>query len=285
MQTAKWFLQLSRPRFWFYLFGPFLVGFAAGYNRLDFSLVEVSTLLLAGLFFTLPANLLIYGVNDLFDYETDKNNPKKKQYETLIAPKNRGKFTQVLTVSTVPFIVAIIARLLADGNMIALYSFIAFLFFGIGYSAPPIRAKTKPFLDSFFNILYIFPGFVAYAILGGGWPSWQVILASTAWVMAMHAFSAIPDIKSDKKASLRTIATILGQKRTILFCAFLYITSAALTFGYLRGFSVMAGAVYATLMFAAYVAHKDKDIFAVYKTFPYVNVITGAFLFLMAMIS
>ena len=39
------------------------------------------------LYATFPANLLIYGINDVFDYETDTLNAKKEEYETLLHPR------------------------------------------------------------------------------------------------------------------------------------------------------------------------------------------------------
>jgi 4-hydroxybenzoate polyprenyltransferase len=39
--------------------------------------VRLSIVVLLMIYFTYPANLLVYGVNDIFDYETDKLNAKK----------------------------------------------------------------------------------------------------------------------------------------------------------------------------------------------------------------
>jgi 4-hydroxybenzoate polyprenyltransferase len=282
IQNRKWYLQISRPRFWFYLFGPFLLGLAAGIDQVGVASSDVLLLIVFGLFFLYPANLLIYGVNDLFDYETDKNNPKKKAYESLIEPKNRQKFTANLLITVAPFTAVGGGLLASNGSYIALYSLAAFMFFGICYSAPPIRAKTKPFLDAFFNVLYIFPGFVSYAIITDSLPSWTVVIAATAWVMAMHAFSAVPDIDSDKKAGISTVATVLGHQRTILFCFLLYLLTSfsidrvggqiGLVFSYIA-------IIYMVLMTIARHAKTDESLFKVYRAFPVVNVLVGAALF------
>lgn len=282
MQNFKWFVQLSRPRFWVYLFGPFIVGVAAAYKQLDYEVINTGTLLLAAIFFLFPANLFIYGVNDLFDYETDKNNPKKKSYETLIAPENRKFFIRILSVILLPMVAVLSYSLAVNNSYIAVWALVLFLFFGAGYSMPPIRAKTKPFLDSFFNILYIFPGLMGYAILMNQWPSVQILLAATAWVMAMHAFSAVPDINADKKADIRTVATVLGKNNTIIMCEALYIASAALTFSYLGIFSFIAGFVYIVLMILAYNTKTDIELFKIYKVFPSINLVVGGLLFLSA---
>lgn len=279
MKKLNWFIQLSRPRFWFYLFGPFIIGIAAGYNQLDFSLINIPIIILAGIYFTVPANLFIYGINDLYDYETDKHNPKKKDYETLIEPKNRVYFIKVLALLTLPFLLALTYLLITNEIYVGVWMLLGFLFFGAGYSTPPIRAKTKPFLDSFFNILYVFPGLVGYAILTNSWPSLAVVVAATSWCMAMHAFSAVPDISSDKKANIRTVATVLGKNRTILFCAFLYFISASLIYQYLGIFALIGGFAYVVTMLCAYLAKSKEDVFAIYKLFPYINILIGTSLF------
>ena len=75
MLDAPFLIKVIRPRFWLYIFGPYLVGLAAGASsRVDFLRFDA---LLFGLYFLFPANLLIYGINDIFDFETDRRNPKK----------------------------------------------------------------------------------------------------------------------------------------------------------------------------------------------------------------
>ncbi|MBP7474125.1 MAG: prenyltransferase, partial [Pyrinomonadaceae bacterium] len=193
-------LKVSRPRFWFYIFGPYLVGLvAAAETRGDLLDWRFA---LFGLYFLLPANLLIYGVNDIFDYETDKLNEKKNAYETLVVPDRRKSLTIAILTTNIPFIIASIIFASA-----ALPSLVGFLFFSIFYSAPPIRAKTKPFLDSAFNILYVFPGAFTFQMLSGNFPPIGLMIAAGCWTAAMHAYSAIPDIEADKAAGLKTIAT------------------------------------------------------------------------------
>ena len=279
MQKIKWYLQISRPRFWIYVFGPFLIGIAATVSTKEFSFDITLALLVTGLFFTFPANLFIYGVNDLFDYETDKHNPKKKAYETLLAPENRKQFINILSIVMVPFVALMSYLFISNDSYIAVWSLALFLFFGAGYSMPPIRTKTKPFLDSFFNILYIFPGFVSFGLLAKTWPDVNIIIAGTAWVMAMHAFSAVPDIKADSKAGIKTVATVLGKNQTVLFCSALYVIAGLLSLQYLGVVSIVGMITYGTLMILALRAHYSEGLFAVYRAFPYVNMIFGFVLF------
>ena len=88
MPDLKFLLKVSRPRFWFYIFGPYILGLLAGVATRG----ELSNgiYILLAIYFLYPANLLIYGVNDIFDYETDKLNPKKTDYESFVTPERRS---------------------------------------------------------------------------------------------------------------------------------------------------------------------------------------------------
>lgn len=272
--TFKNLVTISRPRFWLYVIGPFIVGLAAA--RPSFSIVAI----VMAVYFTLPANALIYGVNDIFDYETDKLNPKKAGYEDALKPTYRKDLAKLIVVTNVPFL-----AMLPFFPSVARWSLLGFWFFGIFYSAPPIRAKTKPLIDSFFNILYIFPGLFAYGLITSRWPSQNIIIAATLWCMAMHAFSAVPDIASDKKAKMNTVATLLGRQGTIIFCAAAYLAAAVLVRQWLGVYSLLCGAIYGVLMLFALRVKSDKKLFRLYTYFPYINALLGFGLFLVAIIA
>ena len=173
-------IRTSRPRFWIYLFGPYLIGLTAGASSPS-DLLRLDSILF-GIFFLLPANLLVYGVNDIFDFETDSVNPKKAGYESFVGPERRQKLLVSIGLLNLPFLIA--AILLAPA---ALPSLAGFLFFSVLYSAPPVRAKAVPILDSLFNILYVLPGAFAYQMLTGSFPPAWAVIAAGLWTAAMHA--------------------------------------------------------------------------------------------------
>ena len=54
-------IATSRPRFWLYLAGPALVGAAYGIDAIyELMRIEVALILL---YFLIPANFLVYGIN------------------------------------------------------------------------------------------------------------------------------------------------------------------------------------------------------------------------------
>ena len=261
--------QVSRPRFWFYVFGPFIVGALIGAPdpRAYLSLPA----LLWALFFLFPANLLIYGANDIFDYETDRRNAKKQGYELLVTPAQHRALWRAIALFCLPF-----APLLIWAPRACWLSLAGFLFFSIFYSAPPLRAKAKPILDSIFNVLYIFPGAFGYFLTGGQNFSWSLFGAAWLWAMAMHAYSAVPDISADREAGVPTIATFLGLRGTLAFCLGLYVSAALISMPVLGWLSTILGAIYAVLMVRSLRAGTEIGVMKIYRIFPFVNALVGA---------
>ncbi len=270
--TREKLFRLSRPRFWIYVFGPYIVGLVAGAAHLN----DLRTLLVIafGLFFLFPANILIYGVNDVFDYETDIRNVKKERYETLLHPPERPTLWKIVALTNFPFLL-----LLPFSSTRCVGAMAGFLFFSLFYSAPPIRAKSKPILDSIFNVLYVFPGVFAYFLVGGHNFNVALFVAAWCWAMAMHAYSAAPDISADRQANVPTVATFLGFYGTLLFCTALYIASTLIAFRVLGRLTPLLGIIYIALMVISLRSDDEDGVRQIYKWFPIVNTTVGFVLF------
>lgn len=267
--TIKNIIQYSRPRFRLYVIGPFLLWFTAAItNPIEFmSLSFIGRLI----YFSIPANLLIYGINDIADYETDKNNPKKQSYELLLTPDRQKIMRSLIAITNMPFLI----RAVLQWQHIII-TLLVFRFFGIFYSTKPIRAKAIPFLDGIFNILYIIPWFLGYFL--GGWTDINrfIIWTGTLRCMAMHAYSAIPDIQADKQAKIQTTATVLGKHWTLLYCVICRTIAGIIGYAIIWLISLLAMIVYITLI----IISRRKELFTIYKRFPLINTIIGMILFL-----
>lgn len=272
MISLSQLFAISRPRFWIYLVGPYALGTIAGTPDTG-ALAGAWTLFwLVG--FTLPFNLFIYGVNDVADHDTDALNPKKQGYERGLARKEHHAVLLLIGLTCLPWLVAAFWL-----GMLPLAFLLVFLVLGAGYSLPPLRFKARPFLDSLSNVLYAVPGFFAYALSSeGNAPSGAVLVACTAWCAAMHAYSAIPDIASDRAARIATIATTLGKQGTTIFCAALWLLAGTLTYP-LLGPGVLLGALVYLGMCLGYLrATTHEQLMGWYRTFPLVNTTIGALL-------
>ncbi len=267
----KTLVAISRPRFWLYLAGPALVGLAVSGRPLA-ALMQWQGLLFV-LAWTLPANLFLYGVNDLADADTDANNPKKSEYEHRLQP-SEAKLLTILSCASMGIVS--VASLLT-GALAAVAWTAVFLILGVCYSLPPQRFKAQAFADSASNILYVAPGFAMAGALGLT-PPIDVILAAWAWAAGMHLFSAIPDIAPDKAAGLRTTAVALGRQDSLLLCLALWFLAdqVVLTIG--LSAAGVAGLAYPIIAIVL-VARPEMRVFDVYRWMPTLNTVVGGILF------
>jgi len=233
------------------------------------------------IYFLFPANLLIYGINDIYDYDTDKLNPKKIAYETLVVPEEQKDLFRKIFLFNIPFIIGLFFI-----NWHAIVALAFFVFFACFYSATPIRAKARPILDALFSAgHYVATGVFGYYLVGGTGLPLIGIAAGVSWAVAMHAFSAVPDIQADTAGGLATIATKLGGKSTIVLCALLYALSAILAKASVGPWTLIFGAIYVGLMAAALAFQKDeRKLFGLYKLFPTINTAIGGIIFLIILI-
>nr|WP_159764516.1 prenyltransferase [Halovenus carboxidivorans] len=259
---------LSRPRFWFYLAGPVVVGVAYGAS----STAEYFTPLTVALFayFLVPANVFLYGINDLFDADIDEVNPKKSDEGREVQYRGSRSVTVIVVCSALAAVVFVPAL-----PTVGVAALAGFLLLGTTYSAPPVRFKTTPLLDSISNGLYIMPGLVAYAALAGELPPTLVIVGGWLWTMGMHTFSAIPDIEPDRAAGIQTTATVLGRDRTLAYCAGCWLAAAG-AMGVVHPFFAAVLAIYPLFVVGIVLASVDID--RAYWWFPVLNTVAGALL-------
>jgi 4-hydroxybenzoate polyprenyltransferase len=99
----------------------------------------------------------------------------------------------------------------------------------IFYSAPPIRFKGVPILDSISSSLhFVFPALIGVFITNHFYDSLHVLFAFFLWGIASHIIGAIPDIQYDKKAKISTVATFLGKRFAVIIAVFFYCFSGIL---------------------------------------------------------
>lgn len=217
--SLRYLFSVTRPRFWLYLGGPYLLGYSAA-SASPYALLKPEFWVYL-LYFLLPANLLLYGANDLGDADTDALNPKKGTMEAQMG--GRAKPLARAVAASLAVGAAALAWL---PNWPAKGAMALFLFLSLGYSLPPFRFKARPFLDMASNVLYAMPGFVGYLQAGGTGFDPMVLTFAWCWTASMHLFSAIPDIDSDRQAGVATAATVLGERRSLALCAVLWGASA-----------------------------------------------------------
>jgi 4-hydroxybenzoate polyprenyltransferase len=200
-------LYISRPLLWINTVGPATIGMWLAGNLFTWGALPIL------LWLTHPFNLLIYGVNDVFDQETDAKNPRKGTLEGARIDRSEVRpLVLVIIFTNAPFL--IYALLFAPFSATAWMLLYALVF--LGYSVPPARFKARPYLDSLSNAAYAFPLVFVPLALGEG-PVWSAALGLMAWSAAKHTFDAVQDVDEDRRAGITTTAVRLGPDGVVLW--------------------------------------------------------------------
>lgn len=215
----------SRPISWINTAYPFAAAYLMVAGHVDLTLV-VGTV-----YFLVPYNLLMYGINDVFDYESDLRNPRKGGIEGIVLNRRWHRLTLWSAgLSNVPFLVYLLVVGSSAARLVLVISVLAV----VAYSAPRLRFKERPVLDSLTSSTH----FVSPAVFGlavaGGRASVAVVatfLAFFLWGVASQAFGAVQDVTADRAASIASIATWLGARGTVRFAMTAYALAAVAMLG------------------------------------------------------
>lgn len=175
---------------------------------------------------TVPFNLWLYGINDIFDRETDALNPRKGGVQGAVLGDHEVKWVLWgIAVTNIPFLIYFVLNYQLSALIwIAVY----YLFF-LNYSAPPLRWKSRPFWDAFSNIDYAFPlVFVALAL--NYQVNWVGAIGLMVWGIAKQAYDAIQDIDEDASVGIDTTATRLGIRGTVVWSSFWWLVATIMFF-------------------------------------------------------
>lgn len=275
MNAFRYIVLLSRPRFWIYTLGPFLIGIAASVSSIQstFSIFLAPFALISYFYFGLVFNVLIYSVNDWFDRESDLHSTKKKGKEITPHPQY---LKHIILIS----LVISLAYSLILKDLQAQIVFFLMLLLANFYSAPPLRFKTKVFLDSISNGFYILPAVIGYMVINGVMPNIYAVAAGWVWCMGMHLFSAIPDIGADSNAKLTTTAVKLGKTNSLLLTSLYWLLTAVFGFA-MHPLIGILGLIYVCIPLNVWSLQSNEK--KVYWYFPKINFVSGFILFLFAL--
>ncbi|KAB5592443.1 transport protein [Ceratobasidium theobromae] len=236
-------VKSSRSLGW--IFGPILYGIGVLQSStipktpgaLAISAAQVITL-------SFPLCIVIFGVNDIYDYSFNLLNPRKSttSLEGGVLPPSHHLFVRraavmssVIILTTALFPSLYSWREAEEYVSWQLYSpafsTAALIALGWEYSAPPIRLKEVPVLDSISN------GIVVWLSTLAGFTSARVLRGKFRWELAdiptkgyalglvtasVHSLGAAADIETDLASGQRTIATVLGRRACALIGAAAY---------------------------------------------------------------
>jgi 4-hydroxybenzoate polyprenyltransferase len=209
-------IQVSRPIIWPVLPLVYALGLHEAHAAWSIPAIIQMALL------TFPMNLIGCGLNDIYDYESDRRSPRRRAVWGAIVKAEDRRLIMPAVVTMVPIILlgACITRSWINVVATALLILIAWL-----YSVPPVRLKERPPFDSISNGFgyFLLPFVMGYSLNAdpGAMPFRYYLLALC--VAGVHALATAADYDADRAAHHRTLAVVFGQRiaAAVAFAAFL----------------------------------------------------------------
>ncbi|GAA2111034.1 MAG: prenyltransferase [Kocuria rhizophila] len=269
----------SRPLSWVNTAYPFTAAVLLT-GGLPWWLVVLGTV-----FFLVPYNLAMYGINDVFDYESDLRNPRKGGVEGAVVDKSARR--SVLLASCLvpaPFVLVLAGWAVATGNLLSIAVLAVSLFAVVAYSWAGLRFKEKPFLDAVTSSThFVSPAVYGLVLAGADFTLglWALLAGFFLWGMASQMFGAVQDVVPDRDGGLASVATVLGARPTVWVSAALYTGAGLLML--LTDWPGQLAALLAVpylvnvLRFRAVTDADSGRANAGWKTFLWLNYLTGFF--------
>ncbi len=226
MNLFRLYLKTSRPLFWVLVPTAFFAGliFPSPGSK---EIVLTPVIILQMLCLSFPFALFSFGINDIFDQDSDGINPRKdgsKQILTLVegARTNPGHHKAIKKGVGFSAVIIVCSSLLTLDPANILYT-LSLLMLSFSYSSPPWRFKSRPPLDSITAGLCA--SFIPFAMgfCHGGSMNWnppfQIYIFSMG-AMGIHAFTTLMDYDADQTTFNQTFAVRFGRRQTALFSSF-----------------------------------------------------------------
>jgi lycopene elongase/hydratase (dihydrobisanhydrobacterioruberin-forming) len=208
-------IQVSRPIIWPVL--PLVYGLGLNASHAPLSVAAIIQIVLL----TFPVNLIGCGLNDIYDYESDRRSPRRRAIWGAVVRSDDRPLVLRATLAMVPFIV-IGACITRNWNNIA--ASVSLLLVAWLYSVPPLRLKERPPLDSLANGLgyFLLPFAMGYSLNANPWTMPLKYYLLALCVCGVHALATAADFDADRAAGHRTMAVAFGRRgaAALAFAAF-----------------------------------------------------------------
>jgi 4-hydroxybenzoate polyprenyltransferase len=204
-------IQVSRPIIWPVLPLVYLLGLHAASAPIR------TTAIVQMLLLTFPMNLIGCGLNDIFDYESDRRSPRRRAIWGAVVGAAERPIVWNAALCMMPLVLLGSVATRNWNNFVATVSLLLVAWI---YSVPPARLKERPPLDSVANGLgyFLLPLVMGYSLGADprSMPLRYYLLALC--VGGVHALATAADYAADKSAGHRTLATVYSRRVAAAVC-------------------------------------------------------------------
>jgi 4-hydroxybenzoate polyprenyltransferase len=205
MDRVLFLIQVSRPIVWPVL--PLVYSFGLSASNAKLSPAAIVQMILL----TFPMNLIGCGLNDIYDYESDRRSVRRRSIWGAVVGDDMRPFVWRASLAMMPLVILGAAATRNRDNLVATVGLVLVAWL---YSVPPARLKERPPLDSLANGVgyFLLPLVMGYS-LGAeprSMPLRYYLLALC--VCGVHALATAADYDADRAAGHRTLATAYGRR-------------------------------------------------------------------------
>jgi 4-hydroxybenzoate polyprenyltransferase len=206
--------KVARPGFWLTSIWFYLLPLG---QRHVFGTAEVWL----GLFYvTFPLGMMIYGWNDVVDFETDRLNPRKDTFlfGARPTPEQIARLPWRIALVQLPFV--IVFTYLFGWRALGWFATLAFA--TALYNWPRFGCKGRPGLDLLNQAAYLLVFVLSSWLNGLPQAPWFAFVFGACFAMHSHLFGEIMDLEPDRAVGRRTTAVVIGARAAkVLMVAFL----------------------------------------------------------------
>lgn len=203
-------VQVSRPIIWPVLPLVYALGMHAAHARLTGPAIGQLLML------TFPMSLIGCGLNDIYDYESDRRSSRRRAIWGAVVTPTEQPLVFSACVAMIPLVIFSACLTRNRDNFMATVSLVVMAWI---YSVPSFRLKERPPLDSLANGLgyFLLPLMMGYSLNAKyqDMPLRYYLLALC--VAGIHALATAADYDADRAASHRTFAVVFGKRTAAAF--------------------------------------------------------------------
>jgi len=200
----RFLLKVARPGFWLTSVWFYLLPLG---QRNVFGAAEFW---LGLLYVTFPLGMMIYGWNDVVDFETDRLNPRKDSFlfGARPTPEQIARLPWRIALVQVPFVLL----------FTWLIGWQALLWFGALaattalYNWPRIGCKGRPGFDLLNQSAYLLVFVLSSWLCDLPQAPWFTFVFGALFAMHSHLFGEIMDLEPDRAVGRRTTAVVIGTR-------------------------------------------------------------------------
>ena len=249
-------LQASRPGLWLTAIAFYMLPLGQR------DVFQSAAFWLGVLYVSFPMGLLLYGWNDIVDFEADRLNPRKGTFlfGARGTPEQLRRLPPQIALVQMPFMIAL--SFLGGARM--LLCFAGMIAAAALYNWPRFNFKARPPLEMLNQAGYLF------VFLLSSWMNhvpllpWATMLFGALFAMHSLVFGQVMDLEPDRAAGRRTTATVIGRVPAKLLMVVLLLVEAGLVVRFF-GAKELAGFL---LLSAAWFA---LDATVIWRSRPYTN--------------